>query len=59
MKTNSLTYSVTKLGVNYHGEKADIIVGFLAVLELVKQGALLVRQDERFGNIEIKKQQEI
>ncbi|MEK9166287.1 MAG: segregation/condensation protein A [Patescibacteria group bacterium] len=41
------------------GEKADIIVGFLAVLELVKQGALLVRQDERFGNIEIKKQQEI
>jgi len=26
MKTNSLTYSVTKLGVNYHGEKADIIV---------------------------------
>lgn len=36
-------------------EKADIIVGFLAVLELVKQGALLVQQEERFGNIELQK----
>ena len=35
--------------------KVEIIVGFLAVLELVKQGALLVKQDERFGNIEIEK----
>lgn len=36
-------------------EKADIIVGFLALLELIKQGALLVRQDKRFGNIELQK----
>ena len=35
--------------------KTEVIVGFLAVLELVKQGALLVKQDERFGNIEIEK----
>src|SRR3989344_3433563 len=35
--------------------KLDIIVGFLAVLELVKEGALAVRQDERFGKEEIKK----
>ncbi|MDP3784508.1 MAG: segregation/condensation protein A, partial [bacterium] len=35
--------------------KIDVIVGFLAVLELVKQGALLVEQNERFGNIEIEK----
>src|SRR3989338_5263092 len=35
--------------------KLDIIIGFLAVLELVKEGALAVRQDERFGNIEIEK----
>ncbi|MEK7085259.1 MAG: segregation/condensation protein A [Patescibacteria group bacterium] len=34
-------------------EKTDIIVGFLAVLELVKQGALLVRQEERFGKIDL------
>jgi len=37
--------------------KIDVIVGFLAVLELVKQGALLVEQNERFGNIEIEKQE--
>lgn len=36
-------------------EKSDIIVGFLAVLELVKQGALLVRQDQHFGDIELQK----
>ena len=35
--------------------KTEVIVGFLAVLELVKQGALLVKQDERFGNIEMEK----
>lgn len=35
--------------------KLDVIIGFLAVLELVKEGALLARQDERFGNIEIEK----
>ena len=35
--------------------KTDVIVGFLALLELVKQGAFLVKQDERFGNIEIEK----
>lgn len=38
--------------------KLDIIVGFLAVLELVKEGALAVRQDERFGSIEIEKNHE-
>ncbi|MBI4059509.1 segregation/condensation protein A [Candidatus Giovannonibacteria bacterium] len=35
--------------------KLDVIVGFLALLELVKQGALLVKQEERFGKIELRK----
>ena len=38
--------------------KLDVIIGFLAVLELVKEGALLARQDERFGSIEIEKNNE-
>lgn len=34
-------------------ERSVIIVGFLAVLEMVKQGKILVRQSERFHDIEI------
>jgi segregation and condensation protein A len=33
------------------GARADIVVGFLALLELVKQGAIDVTQGERFGDI--------
>lgn len=35
--------------------KLDVIIGFLAVLELVKQGTLLVKQDQHFGEIELEK----
>lgn len=34
-------------------EKKVVIVGFLAILELFKQGNLLVRQGERYADIEI------
>lgn len=34
-------------------EHKTVIVGFLAILELVKQGNILVRQDGRFSDIEI------
>lgn len=33
------------------GEKIDVIVGFLALLELVKQGSIRVHQGERFSDI--------
>jgi chromatin segregation and condensation protein Rec8/ScpA/Scc1 (kleisin family) len=33
--------------------RADVVVGFLALLELVKQGAIDVTQGERFGDITI------
>ncbi|MBI2021155.1 segregation/condensation protein A [Candidatus Giovannonibacteria bacterium] len=36
-------------------EKVEVIVSFLAVLELVKQGFLILDQKETFGNIKLKK----
>lgn len=38
-------------------ERSTVIVGFLAVLELVKQGSLLVRQTTRFHEIHIERRQ--
>jgi segregation and condensation protein A len=37
-------------------EKANVIVGFLAVLESVKQGSILVAQAKRFEDIHIEKE---
>lgn len=37
-------------------EKSTIIVGFLAVLEMVKQGLVLVNQTKRFDDIEIERE---
>ncbi|PIR58124.1 MAG: hypothetical protein COU71_00435 [Parcubacteria group bacterium CG10_big_fil_rev_8_21_14_0_10_38_31] len=36
-------------------EKGEVIVNFLAVLELVKRGLVLVEQEHNFGNIDIVK----
>ncbi len=38
------------------GERTTVIVGFLAVLEMVKQGIVLVRQSARFHDIEIERE---
>src|SRR4051812_41724818 len=38
------------------GERTTIIVGFLAVLEMVKQGIVMVRQHARFHDIEIERE---
>jgi len=40
----------TKVGSE---EKVNIIIGFLAMLELVKRGAIAVTQDKNFGDIEM------
>lgn len=37
-------------------EKTTVIVGFLAVLEMVKQGNIIVRQSSRFEDIEIERE---
>lgn len=42
--------------VNRDDERTTVIVGFLAVLEYVKQGSILVAQAERFDEIEIEKE---
>ena len=42
---------------NSHQEHKDVIVGFLAILELVKQGNVLVAQTSRFDDIEIESKQ--
>ncbi|MDP3762497.1 MAG: segregation/condensation protein A [bacterium] len=49
-----------KLRASFHelvksNNKLETIIGFLALLELVKQGAFLVKQEERFGRIELEK----
>ena len=36
-------------------EKAEVIIGFLAMLELIKQGFMIFEQKKIFGNIELKK----
>jgi len=44
---------------DFHGdskERGTIIVGFLAVLEMVKQGIVLVKQSARFHDIEIERE---
>lgn len=42
--------------IDNSSEKQHVIVGFLAVLESVKQGSILVEQAKRFSDIEIEKQ---
>ncbi|HEU4677366.1 MAG TPA: ScpA family protein [Candidatus Paceibacterota bacterium] len=38
------------------GQRTTVIVGFLAVLEMVKQGVLIVRQAARFDDIELERE---
>ncbi len=40
-------------------EKVEIVVSFLAMLELVKQGIINVQQDERYGDIQMQYEGEI
>lgn len=47
----SLRMSFKEFAGAHKGEKVNIIVGFLAMLELVKQGAINVRQESNFDDI--------
>lgn len=38
------------------GERGDVIVSFLAVLELIKQGMVMVLQSERFADFDIERE---
>ena len=48
---NSLSMSFREFSNFGKAEKVNIIVGFLAMLELVKQGAIEAQQEAKFGDI--------
>ncbi len=50
-KTLETTFEDVRRGTR---KKLEVIVSFLAVLELVKQGLLLIEQDRTFGTINLK-----
>lgn len=49
--SGALKMSFREFSGGGRAEKVEVIVGFLAMLELVKQGILRVSQDERFSDI--------
>lgn len=49
-------FSVSRNDIDRQNKKAEIIVSFLAMLELTKQGIIMVRQEELFESINILKQ---
>lgn len=49
--TSGLRMSFKEFSVGHKGEKVNIIVGFLAMLELVKQGVIHVNQESHLGDI--------
>jgi len=49
--TGALRMSFKEFSGAHKGERVNIIVGFLAMLELVKDGLIQVTQDERHGDI--------
>jgi len=51
--TKSISMSFKEFAGVGKEEKVNVIVSFLAILVLVKQGAISVNQDERFSDITI------
>ena len=51
--TKTLRMSFKQFTAEHKGEKVNIIVSFLAMLELVKQGVLNVSQNYTFADIEM------
>lgn len=49
----ALSVSFREFAKNGDGDKTKLVIGFLALLELVKRGIISVRQNERFEDIEI------
>jgi len=51
--SSNLRMSFSKFSSEHKGHKVHIIVSFLAMLELVKNGIIQVKQDRDFGEIEM------
>jgi len=52
-------FSVSNDDIERDNKKVEIIISFLAMLELVKQGFIMVRQEDLFDSINIRKQEEV
>jgi len=50
---NALNMSFKEFSENAKGDVSQVIVGFLAMLELVKRGIISVKQDNHFEDIEM------
>lgn len=55
--TSQLRMNFSQFTAEHKGEKVNIIVSFLAMLELVKQGVLQVSQSREFADIEMETKQ--
>ena len=51
--TSSLRMSFREFSGAHKGEKVNVIIGFLAMLELVKQGVINVMQEQKFDDIKM------
>jgi chromatin segregation and condensation protein Rec8/ScpA/Scc1 (kleisin family) len=51
--TSSLKMSFKQFTAEHKGEKVGIIVSFLAMLELVKEGVVHVSQEKEFADIQM------
>ncbi|MDE2172911.1 MAG: segregation/condensation protein A, partial [Patescibacteria group bacterium] len=51
--TSTLKMSFKQFTSEHKGEKVNVIVSFLAMLELVKEGVLLVSQESNFADIQM------
>jgi segregation and condensation protein A len=49
--THGLRMKFSDISKEHRGEKVNVIVSFLAMLELVKQGVIHVSQEDNFGDI--------
>lgn len=50
-----MEFTFSAFGGDEKKEKVEVIVGFLAMLELIKQGFMIFEQKKLFGSIELKK----
>jgi segregation and condensation protein A len=57
--TSSLRMSFREFSNGHKGEKVNVIIGFLAMLELVKQGVINVVQEQKFDDIKMETTAEV
>lgn len=55
--TSQLRMSFKQFAGEHKGERVNVIVSFLAMLELVKAGILMVSQESQFGDIQMETKQ--